>query len=305
MNEQYLAIARLMARIARNVFADGVFALKGGTAINLFVRDLPRLSVDLDLVFIDHMLPREQALSAIGNALQAIAERLKKLGLDVPAKRTGAAGDSYLYVRSGGVQVAIEVNEIVRGTLLAVQSRSLQPNARETLGVELELPVLAEPELYAGKLVAALDRQHPRDLFDVHQLFEAGGITAEMRRCFVAYLASHNRPVHEVLAPRLQNISATFEGGFEGMTRDPVDLKTLLTARERLIGEIRRGLTADERKFLLSLASAEPDWQLIGFSGLTDMPGPRWKLQNLQALARKNPAKFRAQLNRLEDLLSS
>jgi len=66
MNAHYLEVARLMARIARNVFADGVFALKGGTAINLFVRDLPRLSVDLDLVFVNHTLPRDQALAAIG-----------------------------------------------------------------------------------------------------------------------------------------------------------------------------------------------------------------------------------------------
>lgn len=304
MNEQYLAVARLMARIARNVFADGVFALKGGTAINLFVRDLPRLSVDLDLVFLDHTLARDQALDAIGKALQNIADRLKALGFDVPGKRTGAAGDSYLNVRRDGLQVVVEVNEIIRGTLLPPQARSLRSNARDTLGVELELPVLAEPELYAGKLVAALDRQHPRDLFDVHQLLAAGGITPEMRRCFVAYLASHNRPTHEVLAPRLQEIAATFEGGFEGMARNPIDLATLLATRERLIGEIRKGLTKGERKFLVSLAAAEPEWDLIGFPILADMPGPRWKLQNLQALAKRNQTKFRDQLKQLDKLLN-
>lgn len=303
MNENYLAVAKLMARIARNVFADGVFALKGGTAINLFVRDLPRLSIDLDLVFVDYTLPRDQALAAIGNALQAIAERLRASGLDMPGKKTGAAGDSYLNVRSGGLQVVVEVNEIIRGTLLPAQPRPLQPNAREILGVDLELPVLAEPELYAGKLVAALDRQHPRDLFDVHQLFAAGGITAEMRRCFVAYLASHNRPTHEILNPVLQDITAAFEGSFEGMARDAVDLKTLLAARERLIAELSKGLSAAERRFLLSLAAAEPDWKLLGFPTLADMPGPRWKLQNLQTLARKNPTKFRTQRAKLAEML--
>jgi hypothetical protein len=303
MNAHYLEVARLMARIARNVFADDVFALKGGTAINLFVRDLPRLSVDLDLVFMDHTLPRDQALAAIGAALQAIAERLKKLGLDVPGKKTGAAGDSYLNVRSRDLQVVVEVNEIMRGTLLPVQLRPLQPKAREILGVDLELPVLAESEVYAGKLVAAMDRQHPRDLFDVHHLFVAGGITPEMRRCFVAYLASHNRPVHEILAPTLKDISATFEGGFEGMARDPVDIKTLLAARERLIAELRTGLSAAERQFLLSLTAAEPDWKLLGFPNLGEMPGPRWKLQNLQTLAKKNPVKFRSQQAKLAELL--
>lgn len=304
MNAQYLAVARFMARIARNVFADGVFALKGGTAINLFVRDLPRLSVDLDLVFLDHTLPREQALDAISKALASIAERLKALGFDVPGKRTGESGDSYLNVRRDGLQVVVEVNEVIRGTLLAPQTRPLQPKAKEVLGVELELPVLAESEIYAGKLVAALDRQHPRDLFDVHHLFAAGGITAEMRRSFVAYLASHNRPTHEVLAPRLKDIAVTFEEGFEGMARDPLDLSALLAARDRLIDEIQKGLTKEERQFLVSLAAAEPDWDLIGFPVLAEMPGPSWKLQNLKKFAKKNPQKFRDQLARLEKLLS-
>lgn len=303
MNAHYLEVARLMARIARNVFADGVFALKGGTAINLFVRDLPRLSVDLDLVFVDHTLPRDQALAAIGSALQAIADRLKQLGLDVPGKKTGAAGDSYLNVRSRDLQVVVEVNEIMRGTLLPVQVRPLQPNAREILGVDLELPVLAESEVYAGKLVAAMDRQHPRDLFDVLHLFASGGITPEMRRCFVAYLASHNRPLHETLAPILKDISATFEGGFEGMARDAVDLRSLLATRDRLIVELREGLSVAERQFLLSLAAAEPDWKLLGFPSLEDMPGPRWKLQNLLTLAKKNPEKFRSQQGKLAALL--
>lgn len=292
-----------MARIARNVFADGVFALKGGTAINLFVRDLPRLSVDLDLVFLDHTLPRQQALDAIAKSLESIAGRLKALGFDVGGKRTGESGDSYLNVRRDGLQVVVEVNDVIRGTLLTPQTRPLQPKAKDILGVELELPILAESEIYGGKLIAALDRQHPRDLFDVHQLFAAGGITTEIRRCFVAYLASHNRPTHEVLAPRLKDIAATFEDGFQGMPREPVDLSTLLAAREQLIVEIQKGLTKNERGFLISVATAEPDWNLIGFPILADMPGPSWKLQNLQKLAKINPEKFRAQLAQLEKLL--
>jgi hypothetical protein len=78
----------------------------------------------------------------------------------------------------------------------------------------------------------------------------------------------------------------------------------LLAARERLIAALSKGLSAAERQFLLSLAAAEPDWKLLGFPNLGEMPGPRWKLQNLQALAKKNPAKFRLQQARLAELLS-
>jgi predicted nucleotidyltransferase component of viral defense system len=65
MNQIYLDTARMLTRVATQVFVDDTFALKGGTAINLFVRDMPRLSVDLDLIFSDHTLPRKEALARI------------------------------------------------------------------------------------------------------------------------------------------------------------------------------------------------------------------------------------------------
>ena len=63
------------------------------------------------------------------------------------------------------------------------------------------LPVVPEAELYAGKLCAALDRQHPRDLFDVHILLKGAGVASPIRRAFTVYLAAHNRPMHELLQP--------------------------------------------------------------------------------------------------------
>ncbi|TSA50432.1 MAG: nucleotidyl transferase AbiEii/AbiGii toxin family protein, partial [Nitrosomonadales bacterium] len=80
MNQTYLDTARLLAQVAPLVFVDDTFALKGGTAINLFIRDMPRLSVDLDLVFTDHSSPREEALTRINEAIRQSAERLKTRG---------------------------------------------------------------------------------------------------------------------------------------------------------------------------------------------------------------------------------
>ena len=79
--------------------------------------------------------------------------------------------------------------------------------------------------MYGGKLVAAMDRQHPRDLFDILQLFTHEGITAGIRRAFVVYLAGHNRPVHEVLSPSLRDIRYEYEQNFMGMTIEPVELE--------------------------------------------------------------------------------
>jgi hypothetical protein len=303
MNQVYFDTARLMTQVAPFVFADNIFALKGGTAINLFIRDMPRLSVDLDLVFRDHTLPRERALEQITAALRQSAERLKSQGFQthtVPAMDTS---ETKLMVRRGSIEVKIEVNFVMRGTLHPVRAAQLTEKAREALLADLELPVASLEDVYGGKLVAALDRQHPRDLFDVMQLFAHEGITPGIRRAFVVYLASHNRPVHEVLFPVLRDISQDYERTFKGMTAVPVALPDLLTAREQLIRQLHEGLDKNERKFLLSLVQNMPDWDLLGSAHLKELPGLRWKLRNLSQLARANPRKFTQQAKTLADLL--
>ncbi len=304
MNQIYLDTARLMLQVAPLVFADNVFALKGGTAINLFVRDMPRLSVDLDLVFVDHRLGRDEALARINEAIRNSVDRLKKRGFQTHAATVADAGETKLFVRRDKLEVKVEVNFVLRGTVHPIRSTSLTPKAKETLLADLELPVVSLPDLYGGKLVAALDRQHPRDLFDVMELFLHGGITPEIRRSFVVYLASHNRPIHEVLFPNLRDISGEYEGTFKGMTTEPVELKALVSARERMIAELKAGLDAAEREFLLSLARNEPNWDLLGIEHLEQLPGIRWKLANLGRLANSNPKKLKEQARMLEHLLS-
>ncbi|HEY8685897.1 MAG TPA: nucleotidyl transferase AbiEii/AbiGii toxin family protein, partial [Chloroflexota bacterium] len=193
MNQLYLDSARLLTRVAPLVLVDDTFALKGGTAINLFIRDMPRLSVDLDLVFRDHTLPRKQALNVINEAIRQSAARLQKQGFHTHAPPATASGETKLLVRSDGIEVKIEANFVMRGTVHPVHSASLTPNAREMLQADLEIPVVSLEDVYGGKLVAAMDRQHPRDLFDILQLFAHEGITPGIRRAFVVYLASHNQ----------------------------------------------------------------------------------------------------------------
>ena len=219
MNKTYLDTARMLVQVAPLVFRDSPFSLKGGTAINLFVRDMPRLSVDLDLVFTDHRLAR---LASINNALAAAADRLKAHRFTVRLQAAADTGDTKLFVRRDKIEVKIEANFVLRGTVHPVRTASLTTKAREALQAEVEIPVVADEDLYAGKLVAALDRQHPRDLFDVMQLLANGGITPEMRRTFAIYLACHNRPIHELLTPAPRDISQEYERTFAGMTSEPV-----------------------------------------------------------------------------------
>ncbi|MBR0965699.1 nucleotidyl transferase AbiEii/AbiGii toxin family protein [Bradyrhizobium diazoefficiens] len=302
MNQVYLDSARLLTRVAPLVLIEDTFALKGGTAINLFVRDMPRLSVDLDLVFPDHTLPRDQALQHINEAIRQSAARLQKQGFQTHAPATTESGETKLLVRRGGIEVKIEVNFVMRGTVHPVHMASLTDAARDTLQADLEIPVVSFEDVYGGKLVAAMDRQHPRDLFDVTQLFAHEGITPGIRRAFVIYLASHNRPVHEVLFPSLRDIRQDFEHNFAGMTAEPVGLDALLAARERMMHELQQGLSADERRFLLSLVAAAPEWSLLGVPHLEQLPGLRWKLQNLERLRKTNARKFAEQSDALARL---
>lgn len=298
MNPIYLDTARLLTQVAPLVLVDDTFALKGGTAINLFVRDMPRLSVDLDLVFSDHTLPREQALARINEAIRQAAERLSNRGFQthVPA---ADAGETKLLVRRGRIEVKVEVNFVMRGTVQPVRRASLTPVARDVLMADLDIPVVSLEDVYGGKLVAALDRQHPRDLFDVMQLFEHEGITPGIRRAFVVYLVSSSRPIHEVLFPSLRDIQHDYTNNFKGMTTEPVPLDALLAARERVVRELQQGLDANERRFLLSLVASTPDWSLLGIAHLEHLPGIRWKLHNLVQLQKSNAKKFAEQADAL------
>ncbi|GHU09814.1 hypothetical protein AGMMS50225_11640 [Betaproteobacteria bacterium] len=303
MNQVYLDTARLLIQVAPFVFAEGHFALKGGTAINLFVRDMPRLSVDLDLVFPDYRLARNEALSCINEAIRRSAERLTARGYQTHTIGAVEAGETKLLVRNAGIEIKVEVNFVTRGTVYPVRAASLTPSARTTLLADMEIPVVSLEDMYGGKLVAAMDRQHPRDLFDVMQLFAHEGITANIRRAFVIYLACHNRPVHEVLFPTLKNIEWKYVHSFKGMTTKPVELAQLLAVRERMVHELQYGLDTDERSFLLSLAAGRPEWPLLGIAHAEHLPGMRWKLHNLTQLQHKNPGKFAAQAEALTQRL--
>ena len=292
MNATFLATAKLLTEIAPVVFESRLFALKGGTAINLFIRDMPRLSVDLDLVFTDHRFPRAEALAAINEALRTSRDRLAKRGLAVQAVSTADMGETKLLVHRDDLAVKIEVNTVIRGAVHPTQTVALTASASDALMADLELTLLSTEDVYGGKLVAAMDRQHPRDLFDVMELFAHGGITPAIRRAFVVYLASHNRTIHEVLFPAPKDIALAFEGSFVGMTAAPVALKALLETRERLFRELPAALDANEREFLRSLVRAQPDWSLLDIPHLAELPAIRWRSQNLEQLSRSQPGRF-------------
>lgn len=302
MHSRYLDIVRLLIDAAPFVFTQECFALKGGTAINLFLEEMPRLSVDIDLVYTDlSHSNRESALAAIEQALHNVAQLLEsKLGVTVRPTASGSDHESKLFISRGPVRLKVEVNHVFRGAVYPVVTGSLSSQAQSRFSRALSVPMLDPDELYASKLVAALDRQHPRDLFDVMLLLAGRGITPRMRRAFTVYLAGHNRPIHELLAPHAKDIRADFKNDFVGMTTHDITLEQLLEAREQLFQLLPATLDEAEREFLLAMNRREPSSDLLGLPGIENLPAIRWKLLNLGNLAKSNPKKYRAMVEALE-----
>lgn len=303
MNQAYLDAVRLLLAVAPVIFRKPTFALKGGTAINLFVQDMPRLSVDLDLVYTDHQAERDAALAAISSELLTLQAELNELGFLCEMGSMSEGSEVKLFVQRDRTRVKIEVNHVFRGTVLPVQHRPLALDAQDIFFTDLEIPVLHQDELYGSKLVAAMDRQHPRDLFDVLKLYAQSGLTPGIVECFMCYLAGHNRPVHEVLFANEIDISSAFANEFVGMTQEPVSLHTLVETRHRLFAELPVLLSEKQRQFLIGLVSGQPDWTLVSCPHLHEMPAIRWKVENLSRLSKSNPAKFAQQAAELRQRL--
>lgn len=303
MNSAYLAAVRLLLKVVPYVFESDVFALKGGTAINLFLKDLPRLSVDLDLVFRDHRLSRKDALIAIRQAIRKLKEQLSKSGLICEQGLNRAGDEVKLFVTEGRSRIKIEVNYVFRGTVLPVEERMLTQKAEQLFFTEVTVPILCADELYGSKLVAAMDRQHPRDFFDILELRKDGSLTNRMVECFVCYLAGHNRPIHEVLHPNPLKLESTFLNEFQGMTREIIELDRIESIRQWLFSTLPAALSVNQSKFLLSLVRTEPEWELMECVHLKELPAVQWKVKNLNALKRSNKTKFEQQAELLEILL--
>ena len=301
-NEVFESQVALLVRVLPHVATETCFALKGGTAINLFIRDLPRLSVDIDLVYLP-IEDREASLIGIRSALVRIAQKIRKAIPDSVVTDSANTDGTLVLVRQKRVQIKIEVTPVLRGTVHPTELRIVRPIVEEQFGFA-EIQVVSFADLYAGKLVAALDRQHPRDLFDVQHLLAHEGIDKTLYQTFLAYILSHNRPAHELLQPRLKDIRQAFEREFVGMTVSETSLKMLLEIREQLVAEIRSRLDETSKLFLKSFHALRPDWDLLSSPTICSLPAIRWKLMNLERLQTENPEKYQAMLQELDEALS-
>ena len=259
---------------------------------------MPRLSVDIDLTYVP-VADRATSLAAIDSGMKRIADALKKGMRSAQLNASQPKDENYitkLILRADDAQIKIEVTPVLRGCVYEPAMKRVSPKVEEQFGFA-EMPVLNFADLYAGKIMAALDRQHPRDLFDVRDLLANEGLDDMLRKAFIVYLLSHDRPMAEVLAPPRLDISAEYKRGFEGMVEQPVSPDGLLKAREDLIAEIVGKMPEEHKRFLISVKKGEPDWSLLNLPGAKDLPAVRWKLENLAKLGAEKRSQLLAGLN--------
>lgn len=294
INQSYKKQVRLLLDVLPEVAKESCFALHGGTAINLFVRDTARLSVDIDLTYLP-LEDRKTTLSHIAEALERIKKRLAEVLKNVRVVHKVDVGKLMISRPQG--EIKLEVNLVGRGTISDPVKMQLCDTAQSEFDAFVAIPIVPLGQLYGGKICAALDRQHPRDLFDVKYLLESEGFNNDVRKGFIFCLLCSDRPINEVLVPNFQDQRRTMENHFVGMSEKKFSYQDFEETRKRLVDIIGSSLSAEDKNFLLSVKNVTPDWNIYDFERF---PAVQWKLQNLAKLKSNNPKKHKMLYEALE-----
>lgn len=299
-NSRYYQQVKMLVSVLPIVAQETDFALKGGTAINLFVRDFPRLSVDIDLAYLP-LEDRNTALTNVKLALSRINDVINDGGYAKATLLDNKPDELRIIVSNALATIKIEVSPVARGTLHAPEMKTVHDRVEDEFGYA-EIQVVSMPDLYGGKLCAAMDRQHPRDLFDVKLLLENEGISRDIMIGFLTYVLSHPRPIHEVMKPKWKDLSPVFHTEFKGMTTVPITEEGLNQARMKMLEALKCHFDKKDAEFLLSFKQGAPNWALFDEPSIASLPAVKWKLRNVEKLIQA-PEKHRFQLANLELVL--
>lgn len=302
-NSNYFYQVELLLKVIPYIMEDSRFALKGGTAINLFLRDMPRLSVDIDLTY-TLIESRQDTFCYFNEKFPRLIKFIEQQLPEVHGypERTQEGNIVRLIFHNQKIQIKVDINSILRGYVNPCLELELCKKAQEQFSTYTSVKCMSFEDIYAGKICAALDRQHPRDLFDIKILLENEGYSELLKKTFIVYLVSNKRPISESLSPNRLDIKKVFESDFLGMNFWPVNYDELIDTREKLVKLVNEGLTNKERQFLISLKRGNPDWSLVDIPRIDELPSVRWKLLNIQKMPEEKRSKA---IQKLEEVLSS
>lgn len=298
MKDRYRKQVALLIRIMPSVYKIKEFAVHGGTAINLFHRNLLRYSVDIDVTYIP-IENRQQSLASINQKLLEVKKNIEKTIPGVVVKHKPDVWK--LLCTLGDATVKIEVNATKRGIIGDVVELPLCEKARNEFSMGCKARTVSFSQLYGGKITAALSRQHPRDLFDCKymelQSFD------DVKNGFMLCLLGSDKPIIESLQPHDIDQTEALENQFQGMTETPFGYEDYLESRTALLSLVNGGLTITDKEFLLSFEQGDPDWQKCCAGDLSQYPSVQWKLLNIGKLKESNPVKFEQGVNKLSRCL--
>ena len=298
MKDRYRKQVALLIRIMPSVYKIKEFAVHGGTAINLFHRNLLRYSVDIDVTYIP-IENRQQSLASINQKLLEVKKNIEKTIPGVVVKHKPDVWK--LLCTMGDATVKIEVNATKRGIIGDVVELPLCEKARNEFSMGCKARTVSFSQLYGGKITAALSRQHPRDLFDCKymelQSFD------DVKNGFMLCLLGSDKPIIESLQPHDIDQTEALENQFQGMTETPFGYEDYLESRTALLSLVNGGLTITDKEFLLSFEQGEPDWNKCCAGDLSQYPSVQWKLLNIGKLKESNPVKFEQGVNKLRRYL--
>lgn len=298
MNDYYRKQVALLIRIMPLIYKIQDFAVHGGTAINLFEKNLPRLSVDIDLTYLP-LKERKESLEEINKNLLMLKQQIEKA---VPGCKVIHKPDIWkLQCTKDGATVKIEVNGTKRGIIGEIQDMPLCEKAQDIFNMTCKARIVSFSQLYGGKIAAALSRQHPRDLFDCKYM-EIDSFDKVKNGLMLALLGS-DKPIIESLQPNPVSQEEALENQFKGMSDIPFDYPDFESAREELKKQVNDNLTQTDKEFILSFEQGTPEWEKCCAGDLSQYPSVQWKLKNIGKLKETNPAKFKQGVDKLKAFL--
>ncbi|MDR1382610.1 MAG: nucleotidyl transferase AbiEii/AbiGii toxin family protein [Planctomycetaceae bacterium] len=297
MNNYYKKQVRLLLRILPIIYKEKDFAIHGGTAINMFVKNMLRYSVDVDLTYIP-IEDRTTSLNNINSKLSAIKMEIERA---FPGIKVTPVPNKLLCILDT-VTVKIEVNGIQRGIIGTTTDYPLCDNARAAFELFATARVVSISQLYGGKIGAALNRQHPRDLFDFKYMDISDFET--VKHGLIYNLLSSPKPVVELLAPNPINQTEALKNQFHGMTDITFAYEDYEQKRKQLVDFVNSNLKSSDKEFLLGFEAGTPLWENSEYDYFVNYPSIQWKLLNINKLKIDNPAKYKQGLNKLEKWLN-
>ena len=298
MNEQYKKQVALLIRIIPSVHKISDFAVHGGTAINLFTKNMPRYSVDIDITYIP-IKDREESLNAINTHLVQLKQMIEKTIPDI--KVTHKPNVWKLLCVKDGATVKVEVNGTKRGILGSVEDKYLCVKAKEEFKMDCKARIVSFTQLYGGKISAALSRQHPRDLFDCKYM--PLNSLNQAKDGLVFCLLGSDKPILESLQPNSIDQQDALQGQFEGMTDTPFSYEDYEATRKELVEKVNEIFTEEDRTFLFSFEQGEPEWNKCCAGDLSEYSSVKWKIQNILKLKKMNPKKYNVGVEKLRKFL--